>query len=317
MKRIAILLLVTCVTVLALASAAYAGTTSGYATWDPAAPNDNPATPHKGYALNTNKCAVCHAVHKGTDGGEVLLRSTVGDACDYCHILTNIGGDRLYNGTTDAKTDVAVGEFGGGFNHGNDCTNCHSVHGASTMAGAKSSRILYDWNVIATRDYSTYALEAWPDPSTVADGDEQVTAWCTGCHPYFTPYYADGSATGVYDGRDQIGTDGWFQSHVMTVTPVAGYGNTAATNTGIDAAFAGSTVCVSCHDAPNDGTNIGNVPANGVYANHFPHYTRDYYRFMQVATSTVGAANMNTTGTIDGLCLKCHRDATDGAGITY
>jgi len=33
------------------------------------------------------------------------------------------------------------------------------------MAGAKSSRILYDWDVVAGNDYSTYALLTWADPA--------------------------------------------------------------------------------------------------------------------------------------------------------
>ena len=58
MKKILILALVV-VASLVFATSAFAGVTSTYSTWNPAYPNDNPATPHKGYAINTDKCAVC------------------------------------------------------------------------------------------------------------------------------------------------------------------------------------------------------------------------------------------------------------------
>jgi hypothetical protein len=325
MKRISVLTLLTLVAMLVFASAAFASAYSTYVTWDPAYPNNNPDTPHKGYAINTNKCAVCHAVHKGYPGGEVLLRSTVSEACDYCHINSNIGGDRIYGGNADNhNSDLSAGSMPGGFAHNNACTQCHSVHGANTMGGAKSSRILYDWadaDAPTRVPYSTYALMTWTDPANEADGDGQITAWCTGCHTYYTPYYADGSATGFIDNDERaVGPqdDMAYQSHIMTTNAsFSGVYDNPQTTEPDPVAWAPSVYCVSCHDAPNNGSSLGNDPADGIYDNHFPHYTTDYYRFMDVATSTAVAGSTNTTGTIDGLCLKCHRDATDGVGITY
>ncbi|RJQ54979.1 MAG: hypothetical protein C4521_03775, partial [Actinobacteria bacterium] len=45
-----------------------------------------PAGPHGGYDTTTNKCKVCHAVHRA-EGAYYLLRAdSQDDACDYCHI---------------------------------------------------------------------------------------------------------------------------------------------------------------------------------------------------------------------------------------
>jgi hypothetical protein len=44
------------------------------------------ADPHGGYDTTTNKCKVCHAVHRA-EGAYYLLRAdSQDDACDYCHI---------------------------------------------------------------------------------------------------------------------------------------------------------------------------------------------------------------------------------------
>ncbi len=44
------------------------------------------ANPHGGYDTSTNKCKVCHAVHRA-EGAYYLLRAdSQDDACDYCHI---------------------------------------------------------------------------------------------------------------------------------------------------------------------------------------------------------------------------------------
>ena len=44
------------------------------------------ASPHGGYDTTTNKCKVCHAVHRA-EGAYYLLRAdSQDDACSYCHI---------------------------------------------------------------------------------------------------------------------------------------------------------------------------------------------------------------------------------------
>jgi hypothetical protein len=128
-------------------------------------------SPHQNYLEGTEKCGVCHAVHRApvfgvswdtsqtnpavktpVAGGQynrqefdnsfasipatttaylnstqMLLQTDVAQSCDYCHILTAIGGDQLYAG----KPSLRTGEWNEGFAHGNACTACHAVHGVS------------------------------------------------------------------------------------------------------------------------------------------------------------------------------------------
>jgi hypothetical protein len=58
----------------------------GYAMFDDTANLLYTASPHGGYDTTTNKCKVCHAVHRA-EGAYYLLRAdSQDDACDYCHI---------------------------------------------------------------------------------------------------------------------------------------------------------------------------------------------------------------------------------------
>jgi hypothetical protein len=58
----------------------------GYAEFDDTASLLYTASPHGGYDTTTNKCKVCHAVHRA-EGAYYLLRAdSQDDACDYCHI---------------------------------------------------------------------------------------------------------------------------------------------------------------------------------------------------------------------------------------
>ena len=51
------------------------------------------------------------------------------------------------------------------------------------------------------------------------------------------------------------------------------------------------------------------------YCNSLQRPTPDYYRFMYVGPSVASSTSANTTGTVDGLCLKCHRNGVvDGVG---
>lgn len=70
---------------LADAAAKYEGGYAAFDSYDASATGmyDNP---HGGYDTATNKCKVCHAVHRA-EGAYYLLRSdSQDDACDYCHI---------------------------------------------------------------------------------------------------------------------------------------------------------------------------------------------------------------------------------------
>ncbi len=100
------------------AGTAYASTDSTYAAWTAGPPNDTSlGTPHSDFQLTTVKCAVCHAVHKGEPGGQLLLRTTVADACTYCHSHTCTGilpASTTYNhANANTYTNTYSGASGG------------------------------------------------------------------------------------------------------------------------------------------------------------------------------------------------------------
>lgn len=323
MKKTIILSLAV-VLVLAFAATAYASTTSTYVAWSSLAPNNNPATPHKGYTSATNKCSVCHAVHKASNTGQILLRSSAGDSCTYCHVNTVTGAGILtywiYNGNTSAySNDTTYASFGGGVAHNIGCSDCHAVHGAQTLDGNRTDKILKDWAYAPyAHQYSTFALAKWATPDTLGNQNEQVTAWCSGCHPYFveayeaTIQYIGGPSDSVAYSNPTTPTLKSMKSHIMTDL-VGGYGNpNGSLASGTDVAWSPSVYCRSCHDA---GVTDGGP---GVIAASFPHYTGQYYRFMTVGESMAASGSANTTGTIDGTCLKCHRqNGSTGIGFTF
>jgi len=182
MKKCLFVLALAVALTLLLTAAAFADhSPSFYVEWDKTTsftgydvPFGNAGTggPHSGYLEGTEKCGVCHAVHRApvpgvkwdtslTDpsvvtpvaGGQydrqeweaplggntqMLLKTSVADSCDYCHIDTAVGGDQLYAGKRQYRTEgtgLAGSEWDAGFAHHNGCTGCHAVHGVSNNFG--------------------------------------------------------------------------------------------------------------------------------------------------------------------------------------
>ncbi|MGB4440617.1 MAG: hypothetical protein WBJ62_00115 [Coriobacteriia bacterium] len=305
-KRIAFVLGLTCLSVLLFASTAFAlaGAGSNYTgadnTMDPYALN-TAGTPHMGYATTTVKCAVCHAVHRGPVAGEVLLRGTVANACEFCHIQANVSTIKVYDSTATNYTTDTV------FNHssegaaGVECVDCHAVHGAgaiaTTAAGDVNEKILKgnagtvpggNGSVPATWNFAT---------GSVRDG--VMTKYCTQCHNYWTDAYDD--AAGDTNHIMTVAGDDLLYGNARTALGVAG--TTAV-------AYAPSTYCRSCHDAGLTDH------VTGAAANNFPHYTTGA-RFLLSAASSADPFGAAGDPSVDGACLKCHRNGTTGTGIGY
>lgn len=71
---------------LADAAAKYEGGYKAYDGTETVPGGGDYQNPHGGYDTSTNKCKVCHAVHRA-EGAYYLLRAdSQDDACDYCHI---------------------------------------------------------------------------------------------------------------------------------------------------------------------------------------------------------------------------------------
>lgn len=300
-KNALIVLCAAVVLALGITASAYANVTSTYQSWSSAeGSNSVTPTPHKGYTSTTVKCAVCHAVHKATNTSEILLRSTVGDACTFCHITTSAGVVQIYNATAanygNVDNSFAHNTSGAGVLSATNvrCVDCHAVHGANTMGGNVTTKILK-----ATGYQTTNGANVLVD---AVGGSKQVqlTAFCTKCHPYFVSGYEQtvsesfGSTT--------------YMSHIMTATPAA-YANPHRNYSG-QVAFAPSDTCRTCHDA-------GLVDQTGVVTSSYPHYTPGAERFLKRADNSSATATDSIDANYDGVCLKCHRNATVGVGTEF
>lgn len=335
-KKISLVLGLALVLVLVSATAAYAAAVSGYAAWSAGGPNaTTDPTPHKDYITTSVKCAVCHAVHKAAPGGELLLRGTAGESCEFCHIADNIGLVRIYNGDVDnylfaggaqAHTDNAAGAA-----VGSRCVDCHAVHGAGTLDDVSINKYVLKATASASGapgGFATPQVTAMAR-ATANPGVKQiwVDAFCSMCHPYYQPAYNGQITVAAYhaSGPTQSGT---FQSHIMGPAN-ANYANPRATYTG-QVAWLPSTNCRSCHDAGLTDQE-GVAPPSSLVLNSYPHFTPDYTRFMTAkAYSTDPAAgtqnyaapsgdgvDYNSDAMPDGLCLKCHRSTGPATGIGY
>lgn len=338
------------VLVLAFATSAfaYAPPIGLYIAWDGAGVNVN--GPHADYQTNTTKCAVCHSVHAAPGAGEVgnsttggwmgtagvkpelLLTTSVADACSYCHIQTNMGGVQLYGASTSLYTGLKAANYVG---HRSACTMCHAVHGAGTFKGGLTAKIVKDGPLSygAAKPIQTEVIGGtgataglFVDHAAAVNAplkDEQGTAFCSQCHANFSRS-ADASLnvagqrshsmvaapasvfTTITGGvATQYDADGVANS-VGTATKNDGATIAASKNIAI-AAF-GSGTCRACHTA-------GGTGQTGVSYNSFPHYSNSFSYYLP-GTVAKGNAALTANGIpgaspadasdVDGNCIVCH-----------
>jgi predicted CXXCH cytochrome family protein len=331
--------------VVGVVSAAYASTESTYAAWVDSGFDHlkTHETPHNSYTTSTTKCAVCHAVHKAPAGGELLLRTTVGESCVYCHIDTDLGVVTIYNG--DRTAYLSENKNNHSLEGGAPCSGCHSVHGANTYTGAIATKILKrlpiqpefvdffsasgDANVLYSAEATNsmhpageFAWEDWGEASGV-----QQTAFCTGCHPYYTRASEDPITTNRMIVNGAISTDTrTFSSHPLkrawnsvinevdgTVTQVYDFEAKGSTlPDGVQVALMSTNGCWRCHGANLD-VNLG----PGVQESSFPHYSAHRERFLISSDwQTNGVREPDTLDSRqDGTCLYCHSWSYPSNGV--
>lgn len=323
-----------------------------YIDWDAGSVN-GAAGPHAGYVTASTKCNVCHAVHyaatsdfdstsdptnasyqgnwvTGSEQTEMLLRSSVANSCNYCHIDTAVGGVQLWGGTSANYTSAdPTGNFSHGQSGSASCVSCHAVHGANTFKGANEAKILRQRSdrpiqaqvLASSNPADTSIASIFADTATaIASTDKylQQVAFCTQCHAEYT----DASETTI------AGTSFYsvpapgqpYKGHPM-VSDINNFSAAGDTTPLSQVAYVDSASCRKCHDA-------GGTDQTGVTFNSFPHYTRGYFRFSTsgaditalgsvASTSNAGVAH-TTLAAEDGNCLKCHRDgAGAGVGLNY
>lgn len=291
-----------------------------YENWSTAGDNAIVQTPHKGYITTTVKCAVCHSVHNAAVTGttynatlvpaytggqtEMLLRTSVADACTYCHIDNNIG-PIVYAGVRSNYENASV--YGHSRDEGVACANCHATHGANTLGGAVNDYILKSWDPQTSATLSSGGSIPWGPTVDANNFDGMISYFCTNCHKY----YSDASETTVtftgYNGDTLTVALQMRKHHPMKAfeTTLVAAGKSPEVG---QVAWKDSTYCRSCHDAGS--------------TNEFPHYTPGAARFLLSApdfTSYSSApASIGANPSMDGACLKCHKNnATTGVGQTY
>lgn len=278
MKKSFLLVALVVVFVLAAVSTSFAAWgDSTYINW-----TSGMSSPHRGYTTSTRNCAVCHSVHRARSNGELLLKSTVAQACNYCHInaaqsITQVYASSEANYTTDNVYNHSSAVTGG-------CSGCHTVHSAAAVGANDINILRLQDNPAST--YGTYYTDRAVIAASTGDptqGSLLLTQWCSSCHPYYNTNFN--------------GT-----SHVMTAA-IATYGNTAADNSveTTKVAWTKSEYCDDCH----------NAGANLVVKSNFPHYTSTAARFL-----TDGSASGSQVNN-DGPCLRCHEAGAFGVSQSF
>ena len=335
------------VLMLAFATSAYA-IGPAYVDWDDASVHnaaeyvDILDTPHKDYRLYSEKCAVCHSVHAAgwyqtddnlVDGptntitsgvkpedenSELLLRGSAANACVYCHVETAIGGKQIYTdatGTDNYYNGEATPYAHDGPDDGHaSCANCHSVHGANTIDGAVSSKILksgatgMDWG-------SPYQSEFTADKGDIEaslDRDLQVTGFCTKCHgTYSNASEQVVSNDGYFNPPPTTGVK-FFSNHPLK-SAEATLSAAGATYDTAEVAWIDANYCRSCHGAGLVDQGAGQI------VNSFPHITPANAYFL-LAASDASSAQVDVLSGYegsDGVCLRCHADTGVGVGIDF
>lgn len=291
--------------------------------------------PHGGYAANTDKCKVCHAIHQAT-GTYVLLRSPATDAlsaCEACHVAgapltqlavyggnsANYAGTGLGDGRHSLQNSgtVEIPDSTGtvtSFSNGFTCSHCHSVHGANCYSGCI---VKLDGNGdgdVQLLDGATTTLASYKvSPPAYGNNTETQNQFCADCHN-LNFYTTTGNKT-----------------HVMTDDLYTQYAGVSLIPTSTQTAWESSRNCRRCH---RGGLSGGTVPtdytSNGVFDTYVTTYstgggpvTTDAWNksFPHLTPGKYFLKDEYTTTGLDSVCLDCHRDPADvnntGVGKTY
>lgn len=367
-RKTTIVVAAVAVMVLAFAASAYA-IGPVYITWNAGGNNTGTGGPHQNYQLTTEKCAVCHSVHAaapsnaaagqfgpdptGAAETQLLLRSSVADACTYCHITSNVAGLQIYNAVaSNYQVDDVYGHNG---STSAECADCHAVHGADTFKGYIAGKILKaNGNLVSNvsggvQTEAAATLNAIVAPATVftasgaANGDIQVTAFCTRCHKTFS----DASETTItasgyfryWNGSTNFGSVS-YKNHPLKAAEATFVANGA--NYSGRVAWADAQTCRSCHAAGDTRVSTSYGGSGGVVAWSFPHWTNGNAMFLvsgwgvndanigilddhNSATGKPAGSHSVADGAEDGVCLRCHtngstgapNDATAGVNVTF
>jgi len=331
-------------------ASAYNPNYPGYLSWSWAMANAGEVgTPHGNYGTTTNKCQVCHAVHRANADGNVLTAIPLTGvtqtakrtfACAFCHGATNF---------TD-KT-IAVAADGSISPHGN-CSRCHitSPHGVGASVYPVLKERLINTAADARIGNDVASGNNGMDAAGMMDSGSAAgltlgTGYlCNACHSSggagINTVYAvnESGATPANSATTLNNTTGHRVTAVATddwngdgVGPTF-EGSMGAFFSG-RVAFNDANTCQACHDAKRangqDAFPHGYVDAAGAYAPKsqagasliwltVASDADEARTLLPTPGSTSGEADVSLLSS-DGACLKCHvsGDGTAGVGRTY
>jgi len=322
-------------------AAAY-GNYPGYLSWGWAKTNaGETGSPHGNYTTTSNKCQVCHAVHRASGTGNVLtavpLTGVAQDskrtfACAFCH-----GASNFTNVTISVSTTGSISP------HGN-CSRCHitSPHGVGASVYPVLEQHLINTGADAKIAYDISTGNNGMSAAVMAEGSAAgITLGtgylCNNCHSSGGAGIATVYAVNTPGAKPAITGSAVATQTGHRVTALAtGTWNTAGEHSAYytgRVAFNDANSCQACHDAKrSNGANAfphGYVDAAGAYAPKSQVGASliwlttaadadDPHALLPTPGSTSGTADVSLLST-DGACLKCHvsGDGTAGVGHTY
>ena len=296
-------------------------------------------SPHAGYATTGGKCKVCHAVHgaglneaqsETMPTTERLLRTSVAEACTYCHITSNFA-TTVYEGTLgnymgSGSSFSRVGGSGHAAGHRQvaaanakyeGCASCHAVHGAATIGDG--SNILK--NDPAKGTVASVEVTTGQGYGAFAAAVTNQRDFCLDCHDGTRRVLTDGTIQEINNQTQfnaafpacanchnsvaaNIGSSSHStqfgvtasaarngRSHVMTTTLGSGDGQIAWSATAVADDDLENNSCATCHNAEG-----------------FPHFA---------VNEDALISGFKEPTHLDGVCLSCHQNGSLGVGQTF
>ncbi|HEY3317925.1 MAG TPA: cytochrome c3 family protein [Coriobacteriia bacterium] len=290
--------------------------------------------PHGLYTATTDRCDACHDIHAAA-GAKLLPSATVTGSCYTCHDGTGgkgvygsiamrglaVGGQHRVDTTStvpggNAATGGSATMSFRGLNGTLGCNDCHSPHGASTVASFSPERKRVTFSYIFGFK-SDKLLRRNPGGST-ATATVYGSDWCLACHrgrasmgpvnnhpvesaaTTTSPYYYDNVALLVGDDLTTATTNGTMAStnrgYLMPMPRTSqqrGHG----------------PICQQCHE---DSRNVGTLSPDGLSADAATFsitatdgaVSTDNPRFQNFPHETENVRMTVETG--DDLCTNCH-----------
>jgi len=285
----------------------------------------NPANPgvHANYLANTAKCGICHSVHRANATGVKLLDTSVA-TCAGCHRA----------GTGAITTQLVSWQTGGPHSSGNDanCTSraCHinSPHGVGVskyaLLGGKlindDADIVIDAALAtgtdAARGYNATDLENQVGDNTLSAGEQSALVAGYTCNQEDCHFNTTLAVIAKNWSEDR---EAMYPLGDGDIVKKTGHLSSAAA-TSTHASYAAVNSCNSCHDQTDAATTSGFT---------FPHSQTAYgasnlgtgRAYLWMGYGAEAGAPLTAVGAndkaFDGTCLKCHRDGTEGIGLTH